>query len=308
MATNGQELERLVEVLEKMDMLGAEIKTRDRIFDKVANELREVDVSVRFRKGSHDFLIIFECRDRKRKNGPDWIEHIIQKTRDLGANKVIAVSASGFTKGAIEKAKHYDIKLRTFEEISSQEIFDWFLPKSFTSYRRDFDIKRMILFPKLSDPETNEKLDIFIKNNGGKLDKKKKFILQNGVQNPKSPNEVLLNVDPDILFSGVICGGPKVQKTIEIYPEDESAGFQILIDNDQITIDHFIFITVLSIVEKKSDIRSVKEYKVDKETLAQVVKFGDVDFPDGKKSIEFVLKPGEEGNRLSIRFIEPENS
>ncbi len=303
MTTNGQSLEKLVEVLEKMDMAGAEIKTRDKIYDKVAKEPREVDVSVRFRKGSHDFLIIFECRDRKRKNGPDWIEQITQKTRDLGANKVIAVSSSGFTQGAIEKAKQHNIKLRTLEEITPQEIFDWFIPKSIPVRRPYFDVKQLQFIEKEFKLETLAKLTTFFNKFGEEQIQNHKFILLKGVQEPGSIKDLFSTIKWETFFADITCSGKKVLKKIEVYPENRDTGFQLLIDDEQITIDHFVITVELWIEETEIDIHSIKGYKVDEKTLSQIIKFEDIDFPDGKRVMEILLTPHEEGNRVSLRFV-----
>jgi|GEM_PF-3449195 len=306
MPTNGKSLEKLVEVLEKMDMKDAEIKIRDKIFDKVAKELREVDLSVKFRKGTHDFLIIFECRDRGRKNGPDWIEHILQKTRDLGSNKVIAVSSSGFTKGAIEKAKHYDIILRTIEEISSNDIFDWFQLKSLPIIVNNFKILGIYLTGKNLDSDTNDKINSFINKHKEKIQSTFPFILQKDALSPRSPNDLLMSVDNSSLFSGIVCGAPSVTRKIELFPEDKTSGYQLIIEEDILNIDHFTFVVELSKIEKNSELLSVSEYKTDDKSIAQILKFGEIDFPEGKRIPEFVLKPNGIGTCLSIRFKELE--
>jgi len=306
MPTDGKSLEQLVELLEKMDMEGAEIKIRDKIYDKVAKENREIDVSVRFRKGSHDFLIIFECRDRSRKNGPDWIEQIVQKTRDLGANKVVAVSASGFTKGAIEKAKHHGIILRTIKEISSEKIFDWFVPKSFSMRTNTHVIHRINLCGKSSDFEINKKIDEFIQKHQEKINRTFPFIRQAGVQKLHSPDQIVLGLNSDQLYSDVTCGGQSVKKKIFVYPEDKASGFQLVIDDDILTVDHLEFYVELSAIEKEYDLCSASEYKTDDKQLAQILKFGGVELPEGKKNLEVVLKPGDKGQQLSFRFQIPE--
>lgn len=304
MVTKGQLLEKLVEHLEKMDMEGAEIKTRDKIYDKVAKEPREVDVSVRFEKGSHNFLIIFECRDRKRKNGPDWIEQITQKTRDIGANKVIAVSSSGFTKSAIKKAQHNNINLRTLEEITPQEIFDWFIPKSIPVRQLRYDVKQLQFIEKEFKPETLANLTTFFNTLGEKQIQNHKFILQKGVQEPGSIKDLFSTIKWDTFFTDIKYSGKKVFKKIKVYPENREAGFQLLIDDEQISIDHIVVTVGLWIEETEIDIHSIKDYKVDEKTLSQIIKFEDIDFPDGKRSMELLLTPHKEGNRVSLRFVE----
>src|SRR5207245_1001712 len=51
-----------------------------------------------------DLRIAVECRGRKDRDDIRWIDGLIGKYRDLDIHKVVAVSQSGFTLGAKEKA------------------------------------------------------------------------------------------------------------------------------------------------------------------------------------------------------------
>lgn len=86
----------------------------------MAGKKREVDISIRNKVGKHEFLTIIECRDRAEKGEIDWIEQIITKTAN--ANKVIAVSTSGFTDEAIIKANHYNVVLRKLRDFKAEEV------------------------------------------------------------------------------------------------------------------------------------------------------------------------------------------
>ena len=50
-------------------------------------------------------LVVIECKDQKRKAGVPQIEAFHAKAHSVGANAMIFVSRSGFTKTAIKKAK-----------------------------------------------------------------------------------------------------------------------------------------------------------------------------------------------------------
>ncbi len=300
MAKTGQGLEKLVEALEKMDMEGADIRTRDKIYDRVAKESREVDISVRFRKGSHEFLIIFECRDRKRKNGPDWIEQITQKTKDLGANKVIAVSSSGFSRGAIEKAKHNNILLRTLEEITQQEIYDWFLPKSFPVRKPYFSVKQLRFIEKEFNPENPVKLANYLQRFGEDQIKNLKFILLN--QELGSINDLFLLVKWDAYFKDIPDSGDKVLRQFNISSEKQD-GFQLMIENEKILIDHFELIAEMWIETTRTGIQSIQAYKIDGKIRAQLITFGDINFLGGKGAIEMLLVPSDRGNQISLRLV-----
>jgi hypothetical protein len=123
---NWRNLELLVEKIEKSFLSdNAIIKSPDYLLDKVTNELREVDISIRNFVGTSNLLVAIECRHRGTKQDVRWIEEIKTKHENLGANKIIAVSKNGFTSQAIIKAKFFGIELRTFEEITPEIIQSW---------------------------------------------------------------------------------------------------------------------------------------------------------------------------------------
>ena len=132
MSRRGRELERLVSILEggfpSSDVV---IKSPDHIEDKITGNKREVDVSIRGKMGSHNILIVLECHDHKYRDDVTWIEQLQTKTEDLNANKVIAVSSSGFSEPAETKAKHYGIEVRTIDEISNEDLDNWVIPSAF---------------------------------------------------------------------------------------------------------------------------------------------------------------------------------
>jgi hypothetical protein len=301
MATKGKSLEELVGILERTGMPGAEIKVRDKIFDKIAKELREVDVSVRFRIGSHNFLIIFECRDRSRPNGPDWIEQIIQKTRDLGANKVIAVSASGFTKGAIEKAKHYDIELRALKEITSKDIIGISLPGKLPVLKKRYAIFEISLQPKTKDPKILASLQDYVKNY--RLDPNIPTIFINSRDPPISINELFLNTNLNEAFKDLPKDGSKVRQSFTLEPENPTIEFKFSLANGQIAISRIHLVVDLWVEQQSARLESMKSYSHDEKTLFQLIRYDNLDFPDGKRSLEFLFQPSSDGNKLGMRFI-----
>ena len=104
---------------------GARVKSPDHVLDKTTGRTREVDVSIRMRVGSVPVLILVECRDRKRPEGPEWIEQIAQKAANLRAAKLVAASTSGFTRGALEMARTLGIETRRIQEITADDVSDW---------------------------------------------------------------------------------------------------------------------------------------------------------------------------------------
>jgi hypothetical protein len=82
---------------------------------------RQIDVAIR----REDSLTIVECRLHKDPQDVTWIEELMGRRISLSADAVIAVSASGFTKTAREKATHYGIILRDFSNLSREEVQNW---------------------------------------------------------------------------------------------------------------------------------------------------------------------------------------
>lgn len=82
---------------------------------------RQVDVLI----NREDVITHVECRTHNKPQDVKWIEELIGRRISLNADFIIAVSDSGFTKGAIKKAKRYEIILRNLKELSDNEIVKW---------------------------------------------------------------------------------------------------------------------------------------------------------------------------------------
>jgi hypothetical protein len=116
-----KKFEKLVAGIHKMKEQGAEVIFDDKIIGKRTGEERQVDVSVRFRHGYYEYLIIIECKDYRKKVSVDKVEALRTKMEDLGADKGVMVSTNGFQKGAVKAAAAHNIELFTLTE----EVSDW---------------------------------------------------------------------------------------------------------------------------------------------------------------------------------------
>lgn len=114
-----KQIQRIHELIEGSD---SEVTWNDKIPDPDNPEQsRQIDVSIR--KGGQ--LTLVECRIHKAKQDVKWIEELIGRRVSLDANAVIAVSASGFSKGAILKAEKYGVILRDILSLTEDEIKLW---------------------------------------------------------------------------------------------------------------------------------------------------------------------------------------
>ncbi len=120
---NSDEFEKQVErILRVLEAEGASITWNDRIPDPDnPDQLRQIDISLR-REGR---LTLVECRAHARSQDVKWIEELYGRKVSLGAHSVIAVSASGFTEGAVRKAERLGVFARDLRNLSDEEIHTW---------------------------------------------------------------------------------------------------------------------------------------------------------------------------------------
>jgi len=90
-----RQIERIHQLLENE---GSQVTWDDKIPDPDnPKQPRQIDITIR-RDGRTTHI---ECRIHRTKQGVKWIEELQGRKDSLCADSVIAVSASGFTKGAI---------------------------------------------------------------------------------------------------------------------------------------------------------------------------------------------------------------
>ncbi len=114
-----QQISRIQIVLEGQ---GAKVTWNARIPDPDnPSQLRQIDVLIE--KGKEKTIV--ECRLHSKPQDVKWIEEIFGRKISLNAQCAIAVSASGFTKGAINKANRLGVVIRDFSSLTDQEIESW---------------------------------------------------------------------------------------------------------------------------------------------------------------------------------------
>jgi hypothetical protein len=120
----GREFEQQVERLKAaFAPMGVIVTSPDFFPDRVTGVLREVDVGIRGLFG--DQFGTLECRDRVSVQDATWIEQLVTKREDIGASFTIAVSSSGFSEGAVKKARHYKIGIGQTRELVPAELLEW---------------------------------------------------------------------------------------------------------------------------------------------------------------------------------------
>jgi len=95
---------------------GATVTESALLSERGSGTPREVDVLIELPAAGHTLRMAVECRDRGRAADVEWIDQLIGKYRDLEVHSIIAVSRSGFTTAASQKAAANTIETRTLVE------------------------------------------------------------------------------------------------------------------------------------------------------------------------------------------------
>lgn len=123
MPARTNKFQRLVyEIERQLAPLGAVVEESAMLPERVSGELREVDILVSLDKGHHRVRIGIECQDKSRPATKQWVEATAKKHEELGINKTVLVSSSGFYSAARRRAESLFMSVIDFANISRA---DW---------------------------------------------------------------------------------------------------------------------------------------------------------------------------------------
>lgn len=106
MPARTNQFQRLVyEIERQLAPLGAIVEESAMLPERVSGELREVDILVSLDEGHHRVRIGIECQHKSRPATKQWVEAIAKKHEELGINKTVLVSSSGFYSAARRRAE-----------------------------------------------------------------------------------------------------------------------------------------------------------------------------------------------------------
>jgi len=88
--------------------------------------VREIDIRVISRSNPEERMLI-ECRAHTRPQDVQWIDALSGKARSLGFSRVVAVSASGFSKGALLEARDRGIEALHLKEAVEADWRRWLM-------------------------------------------------------------------------------------------------------------------------------------------------------------------------------------
>jgi hypothetical protein len=107
----GRSLELLVKRIKEHQSPEAKVSSPELVSDVDTGQWREVDIGIRVPRDDGSVFIAIECRDRAADQGVEWIEQLISKKQSIGADVLVAVTSSKFSKPARVKALKHGVIL-----------------------------------------------------------------------------------------------------------------------------------------------------------------------------------------------------
>ncbi|HLX62342.1 MAG TPA: restriction endonuclease [Planctomycetota bacterium] len=288
MARQGRDLERLVELLETY--LGGDsrvtIKSPDSLVDKTTGGLREVDVSIRSSIGSSEILVILECRDRGSPQDVTWIEQLATKRDDVGADKAVAVSSSGFSEHAGQKAKAKNIDLRTIDERSIADFATWFIPREIVSHARHMDVQHVSV-DFLEDANTDAVQDAMPTTNITAFQLKR---VTDGSR--LSLMQIVEGCSHEKLFEGIMPDAEPITRNLVLIVPDKS--FVVETKSGDVPVAQLVYVLKVKIMTQKIPF-TFRHYSNEKGTLVQVAS-AELPRRDGKTVVLNILRDADTGH------------
>jgi hypothetical protein len=296
MSKEGEDFERLVEGCHKIsEPEDISVTWDDHIEGQYSKTDRQIDVSLKYKVNPSDTRAIVECRDRSKFQDVTWIDSLIGKCGDVGTSQAIAVTTSGFTKGAVTYANDVGIDLRIVSDVSSEE-FTWNKCEAIRSLVKNIIIKKMHLEPVKKHQVINTAtLSFYSQVFKYKADNKR-----------ISMNDIWNTLPLDEIYSGMQPGDPRKILTFDISFQDGEC-LQYYMNRRAVDLKGMIFMGEIWVEEKKYPLRGTRVYK-DYLSDKSYVDIAEYDFErDGKPCIMRIFRrdiPETNMNKFSIGIFE----
>jgi hypothetical protein len=142
----GKQFERLVADIQESLHSVAEVLPNQWLPDVYTGQRRQIDILLRLADGPTTILVMIEVRDHDRRVDSPYIEQVNDKRRAVRADKAIVVSRSGFTRPAVEKARHLSIQTLTYATAAAHDWGAWFRARSLVTVRMRYASATVTLF------------------------------------------------------------------------------------------------------------------------------------------------------------------
>jgi len=112
---------------------GMTVETNSKKHTAEGVQWAEFDTTITGKIGTVEFRALIECRDRPSQGAAPrtWIDQLASTAKVFGYHRVIAVSTTGFSPGAVKSADLLGVELRTFANVKDTNPVAWLAPTTF---------------------------------------------------------------------------------------------------------------------------------------------------------------------------------
>ena len=306
MARLGRKFEKIVRDLE--ELLGdsnLEVKSPDKLFDYASEIYREVDISIKGKLGTHPILIVIECRDWGKPQNVTWIEQLKTKRDGIRANKMIAVSTSGFSLNAETLAEKYGIGIRNVNDLDAKELSGWIAHTEVVYILNNFDVQAVSSIltdsSELGDIAPKATLPTFGRR--GTMKSEDKVFISKSTGQHFSTNDLVRNIksqDNTTLFDKVKPNQEPIECIVSLSFRDSSNILLVELNAKTYRVVEMRIKVKLWKIERSIPIASLRKYTSADETLAERADFTFTD--ENEREITVSFQRDKQTGRGSVLF------
>jgi hypothetical protein len=210
----GKYLEELVAWIQQSVHEKALVIPNEKVLDIHTKKKRQIDISIRLSDGPTHLFVMVEVRDHKKPIDVRYIEEVCSKKQSVNANAASIVSRSGFTKTALEKAKHLGIQTLTYKEALKSDWSGWIKCDNLSVITREYDNVLITMGKENSNEILNVAPEILLQSQNNI---KSKVLLDNDGKSIASFFDLawsILNPSIEKLCEGLKPNGEKVRRSV----------------------------------------------------------------------------------------------
>jgi hypothetical protein len=109
------------ELVKNLHQDGETIVKRKEVITGISDAPREIDVTLRHKKGAYEYLTLIECKHWKSKVTREKVDALYASIEDLRASKGVIFTTKGYQSGAETYAKSKNITIFVVRELTDEE-------------------------------------------------------------------------------------------------------------------------------------------------------------------------------------------